>query len=98
LATTAREDIALAGSHFRRQDLIGPVIVDFVSGKARLVIELDGRIDGLLIEIQSALTLPPTPPRKGQGSQSGVSLFEIPGSRSGATGHDPLWRVNPPRS
>ena len=37
-----REDIALAGSHFRRQALIGPFIVDFVSRKARLVIELDG--------------------------------------------------------
>src|SRR6202012_694746 len=37
-----REDIALAGSHFRRQALIGPFIVDFVSRKARLVIEFDG--------------------------------------------------------
>jgi len=37
-----RHDITLAGSHFRRQALIGPFIVDFVSCKARLVIELDG--------------------------------------------------------
>jgi very-short-patch-repair endonuclease len=37
-----RNDIALAGSHFRRQALIGPFIVDFVSRRARLVIELDG--------------------------------------------------------
>ena len=37
-----RHDIALAGSHFRRQALIGSFIVDFVSRKARLVIELDG--------------------------------------------------------
>ncbi len=37
-----RHDIARAGSHFRRQALIGPFIVDFVSRKARLVIELDG--------------------------------------------------------
>jgi very-short-patch-repair endonuclease len=37
-----RHDIALAGSHFRRQALIGPFIVDFASRKAKLVIELDG--------------------------------------------------------
>jgi very-short-patch-repair endonuclease len=37
-----RHDIALAGSHFRRQALISSFIVDFVSRKARLVIELDG--------------------------------------------------------
>lgn len=37
-----RHDITLAGSHFRRQALIGPFIVDFVSRRARLVIELDG--------------------------------------------------------
>jgi len=37
-----RQDVALAGSHFRRQALIGPFIVDFVSRKERLVIELDG--------------------------------------------------------
>jgi very-short-patch-repair endonuclease len=93
-----RHDITLAGSHF------GPFIVDFVSRKARLVIELDGgqhswqqaadtkrtrqieahgyrllrfwnndvlaNIDGVLSEIQSALTPPPTPPRKGDGSRS----------------------------
>jgi very-short-patch-repair endonuclease len=37
-----KHDIALSGSHFRRQALIGPFIVDFASRKARLVIELDG--------------------------------------------------------
>ena len=37
-----RHDIALTGSHFRRQALIGPFIVDFVSRRAKLVIELDG--------------------------------------------------------
>ena len=90
-----REDIAIAGSHFRRQALIGPFIVDFASRKARLVIELDGgqhdeqraaderrtrqieasgyrvlrfwnndvlgNIDGVLTEIQSALTPTPNP-------------------------------------
>jgi len=37
-----RHDIALAGSHFRRQALLGPFIVDFASRKAKIVIELDG--------------------------------------------------------
>jgi very-short-patch-repair endonuclease len=37
-----RHDIALSGTHFRRQALIGPFIVDFASRKARLVIEVDG--------------------------------------------------------
>jgi very-short-patch-repair endonuclease len=37
-----RHDVALVGSHFRRQAVIGPFIVDFASRKARLVIELDG--------------------------------------------------------
>jgi very-short-patch-repair endonuclease len=37
-----RHDIALTGSHFRRQALVGPFIVDFASRKAKLVIELDG--------------------------------------------------------
>ena len=37
-----RCDIAVAGSHFRRQVPIGPFIVDFASRKAKLVIELDG--------------------------------------------------------
>jgi very-short-patch-repair endonuclease len=88
-----RHDITLAGSHFRRQALIGPFIVDFASRRAKLVIELDGgqhdtqraadarrtrliedrgyrvlrfwnngvlgNIEGVLGEIQSALT--PTP-------------------------------------
>jgi very-short-patch-repair endonuclease len=37
-----RHDITLSGSHFRRQALVGPFIVDFASRKAKLVIELDG--------------------------------------------------------
>jgi very-short-patch-repair endonuclease len=37
-----RHDVELSGSHFRRQALIGPFIADFVSRKAKLVIELDG--------------------------------------------------------
>ncbi|WP_315798057.1 endonuclease domain-containing protein [Bradyrhizobium sp. SZCCHNRI3043] len=37
-----RHDLDLAGSHFRRQAQIGPFIVDFVSRKAKLVIEVDG--------------------------------------------------------
>jgi very-short-patch-repair endonuclease len=37
-----RHDIELAGSHFRRQALIGSYIVDFASHKAKLAIELDG--------------------------------------------------------
>jgi very-short-patch-repair endonuclease len=37
-----RHDIALVGSHFRRQALVGPFIVDFASRRAKLVIELDG--------------------------------------------------------
>jgi very-short-patch-repair endonuclease len=37
-----RHDIALAGSHFRRQALVGPFIVDFASRKAKIAIELDG--------------------------------------------------------
>src|SRR3984893_18284821 len=37
-----RHDILLVGSHFRRQAVVGPFIVDFASRKAKLVIELDG--------------------------------------------------------
>ncbi len=37
-----RHDVTLIGSHFRRQAVIGPFIVDFASRKAKLVIELDG--------------------------------------------------------
>jgi very-short-patch-repair endonuclease len=37
-----RHHITLAGSHFRRQAVIGPFIVDFASRRAKLVIELDG--------------------------------------------------------
>ncbi len=90
-----RHDIQIAGSHFRRQALIGPFIVDFASRRAKLVVELDGgqhdtrraadarrtrfiegrgyrvlrfwnndvlgNIDGVLSEIQFALTTTPTP-------------------------------------
>src|SRR5216683_1497943 len=37
-----RHDIALTGSHFRRQALIGPFIVDLASRMAKLVVEVDG--------------------------------------------------------
>ncbi|WP_316175217.1 MULTISPECIES: endonuclease domain-containing protein [unclassified Bradyrhizobium] len=37
-----RNDLKLAGSHFRRQAQIGPFVVDFASRKAKLVIEVDG--------------------------------------------------------
>ena len=37
-----RHDVTLAGSHFRRQALIGSYIVDFANRKAKLAIELDG--------------------------------------------------------
>jgi very-short-patch-repair endonuclease len=94
-----RHDVVLAGSHFRRQAVIGPFIVDFASRRAKLVIELDGgqhdeqreadearsrfiealgyrvlrfwnndvqgNLDGVLAEIQSAL--PPTPDPSPQG-------------------------------
>jgi very-short-patch-repair endonuclease len=33
-----RHDIALTGSHFRRQAMIGPFIADFASRRAKLVI------------------------------------------------------------
>ncbi len=96
-----RYDIALSGSHFRRQAVIGPYIVDFASRKARLAIELDGgqhnereaidalrtrqieasgyrvlrfwnndvlgNIDGVLMEIQNALTPTPDPSPQGGG-------------------------------
>jgi very-short-patch-repair endonuclease len=98
-----RHDIALAGSHFRRQALIGPFIVDFASRKAKIVIELDGgqhnwqqqsdalrqrqieaagyrvlrfwnndvlgNLEGVLIEIQSALTPTPAPSPQGGGEK-----------------------------
>ena len=98
-----RHDVALTGSHFRRQALIGRFIVDFVSRKAKLVIELDGgqhdeqrvadakrtqqieakgyrvlrfwnndvlgNIDGVLSEIQSALTPTPDPSPQGGGEK-----------------------------
>jgi len=108
-----RFEITLEGSHFRRQALIGPFIVDFASRKARLVIELDGgqhdeqraaderltryieargyqvlrfwnhdvlgNLDGVLQVIQSVVTPPPTPPRKGEGSADrGVSVTKSP--------------------
>ena len=99
-----RHDIALTGSHFRRQALIGPFIVDFVSRRAKLVIELDGgqhdvqrsadevrtgkieaegyrvlrfwnhdvfgNLEGVLSEIQSALSPTPIPSPQGGGSSS----------------------------
>jgi very-short-patch-repair endonuclease len=37
-----RHDVALVGSHFRRQAVVGPFIVDFASRKAKIVVELDG--------------------------------------------------------
>ncbi|WP_416193248.1 endonuclease domain-containing protein [Nitrobacter sp. TKz-YC01] len=37
-----RQHVSLDGSHFRRQAMIGPFIVDFASRRAKLVIELDG--------------------------------------------------------
>jgi very-short-patch-repair endonuclease len=37
----------LGGLHFRRQQIIGPYIVDFYCHQARLVIEIDGEIHGL---------------------------------------------------
>jgi very-short-patch-repair endonuclease len=96
-----RHDIALAGSHFRRQAVVGPFIVDFASRKARIVIELDGgqhsqesdasrqrqieaagyrvlrfwnndvlgNLDGVLAEIQSALTPTPDPSPQGRGEK-----------------------------
>ncbi|HTK14219.1 MAG TPA: DUF559 domain-containing protein [Xanthobacteraceae bacterium] len=99
-----RHDVALTGSHFRRQALIGPFIVDFVSHGAKVVIELDGgqhdqqrtadamrtrqietkgyrvlrfwnhdvlgNIDGVLSEIQNALTPTPYPSPQGGGETS----------------------------
>jgi very-short-patch-repair endonuclease len=96
-----RHDIKLVDSHFRRQAAIGPFIVDFVSRKAKLVIELDGgqhdwqqaadasraqrieaagyhilrfwnndvlgNLDGVLNEIQRALTPTPDPSPQGGG-------------------------------
>jgi very-short-patch-repair endonuclease len=101
-----RHDITLNGSHFRRQALVGPFIVDFASRKAKLVIELDGgqhdmqraaddertrqieargygvlrfwnhevlgNLDGVLNEIQSALTPTPNPSPQGVGERAAV--------------------------
>ena len=98
-----RHDIALAGSHFRRQVVVGPFIVDFASRRAKIVIELDGgqhnwqqasdasrqhqieaagyrvlrfwnhdvlgNLDGVLTEIQSALTPTPDPSPQGGGEK-----------------------------
>jgi very-short-patch-repair endonuclease len=41
------------GYHFRRQAPVGPYIVDFVSFRAQLVIEVDGGQHGLAAGIQS---------------------------------------------
>ena len=35
----------LEGTHFRRQAVLGPFVVDFASHGARLVIELDGGVE-----------------------------------------------------
>ena len=98
-----RHDIALSGSHFRRQALVGPFIVDFASRKAKIVMELDGgqhrrqqasdslrqrqieaagyrvlrfwnnhvlgNLEGVLAEIQSALTPTPDPTPQGEGEK-----------------------------
>jgi very-short-patch-repair endonuclease len=98
-----RHDITLAGSHFRRQVVFGPFIVDFASRKAKIVIELDGghhnwqqasdssrqrrieaagyrvlrfwnndvlgNLEGVLTEIQSALTPTPDPSPQGGGEK-----------------------------
>jgi very-short-patch-repair endonuclease len=98
-----RHDVTLAGSHFRRQAVVGPFIVDFASRKAKIVIELDGgqhnwqqasdslrqrrieaagyrvlrfwnhdvlgNLDGVLTEIQSALTPTPDPSPQGGGEK-----------------------------
>jgi very-short-patch-repair endonuclease len=101
-----RHDITLSGSHFRRQAMIGPFIVDFASRKTKLVIELDGgqrdtqrtaddlrtrqieargyrvlrfwnhdvlgNLDGVLNEIQGALTPTPDPSPQGAGERAGM--------------------------
>ena len=119
-----RHDIALAGSHFRRQVVVGPFIVDFASRRAKIVIELDGgqhnwqqasdssrqrqieaagyrvlrfwnhdvlgNLDGVLTEIQSALTPTPDPSPQG-GGERGVTEFENPNFEN-------RWLITPPRS
>ncbi len=37
-----RHRLEVAGSHFRRQVQVGPYIADFLSHKAKLIIEIDG--------------------------------------------------------
>ena len=109
-----RHDVALTGSHFRRQVPIGPFIVDFASHRAKLVIELDGgqhderrvedarrtraiesrgyrvlrfwnndvsgNIDGVLHELQYALSPTPDPSPQGGGERCSEAL--LPGSLS----------------
>jgi very-short-patch-repair endonuclease len=109
-----RHDVVLTGSHFRRQALIGPFIVDFVCHRAKLVIELDGgqhdrqrvedaertraiesrgyrvlrfwnndvfgNIDGVLHDIQCALTPTPDPSPQGGGERCSEAI--LPGSLS----------------
>jgi very-short-patch-repair endonuclease len=110
-----RHDVVLAGSHFRRQAVIGPFIVDFASRRAKLVIELDGgqhdeqreadearsrfiealgyrvlrfwnndvqgNLDGVLAEIQSALPPPPDPSPQGGGEPRPRALRKPRGRR-----------------
>ncbi len=96
-----RHRLTASGTHFRRQVQIGRYIADFVSHKAKLVIEIDGgqhveraasdaertkvfethgyrvlrywnndvlsNIDGVLDDIQRAMTSTPTPDPSPQG-------------------------------
>jgi very-short-patch-repair endonuclease len=43
----ALRKMTLTGSHFRRQAVIGPFIVDFVCHAKRIAIEIDGRVHDL---------------------------------------------------
>jgi len=48
-----RRDIALRGTHFRRQVPIGPYVVDFVCLGALLIVEVDGEQHGFDAEAAS---------------------------------------------
>jgi very-short-patch-repair endonuclease len=52
-----RHRLALTGSHFRRQVQIGPYIVDLVSHKLKLVIEIDGGQHGSQLANDATRTL-----------------------------------------